>query len=142
TANRVLFALFQIVAKGRFDFSTGGQRPRGGGRSATEAYLAANVTPAYWDSGSMYIAFPISPNQKGTMMTPRISTEPIPGNGELFVRLLGTADEPSVWQEDFDWGVDDLFQVGVDSRGDPVRVSSTYGVMEVYDIKVSKITKS
>lgn len=140
TANRVLFALFQIVAKGRFDFSTGGQRSRGGA-SAREAFLAANVTPAYWDGGSMYIAFPIRPDQKGIMTTRSIVTEPIPGNGELFVRLLGTADEPSVWQEDFDWGVDDLFQIGVDGRGDPVRVSSTYGVMEVYDIKVGKITK-
>src|SRR5690606_16484286 len=70
---------------------------------------------------------------RGQMITRKFSTAPVPGRGNLKIRFLGTAD--------MEWGnggVDDIFPIATDGSDYTDAVTSTFGVVEVYDIKVSK----
>lgn len=135
TANRTLFALFQVYAKGNFDFNTG-SRPRSPYNSGTTAYLCAEESPAQWYGDALWIAIPLTPSQKGQMITRSFSTAPIPGRGELKIRFLGTAD--------LEWGnngQDDIFPIAISGGEYSDAVTSTFGITEVYDIKIGKVSR-
>lgn len=126
TADNVQYALIQIFASGRFSFTD--SRPTSG-TSNRVAYLSLINNKGEWYDAQYWIVLPISPpKDAGKMMTFNFTTDPIPGSGQLYVRLFGTADDLGA-----------AF-VGLDTKPGVSRlVRPSAGVIEYYDIKVGKV---